>query len=70
MKLQARKAFRYAGRSLKVGDTFDASAKDVKILTAIGHACEAADDLGEPAPTAEPESPKSDKYKRRDMRAG
>lgn len=37
--LKAKRAFPYAGRSLKAGDVFDANKKsDARILVAIGHA--------------------------------
>lgn len=41
MKLTATKALRYAGRSLVAGDDFEASAKDARLLKAIGKAKDA-----------------------------
>lgn len=39
--LIAKKSLRYAGRSLVAGDKFEASAKDAKLLKAIGKAADA-----------------------------
>lgn len=38
--LVATKAFRYGGRALTVGDSFEARGRDARILTAIGKASE------------------------------
>jgi hypothetical protein len=36
--LIAKKSFRYAGKPLSAGDSFDASSRDARVLTAIGKA--------------------------------
>ncbi|WP_313666106.1 hypothetical protein [Shinella sp.] len=41
MELIAKKSLRYAGRSLVEGDKFEASAKDARLLKAIGKAVDA-----------------------------
>lgn len=41
MELIAKKSLRYAGRSLVEGDKFEASAKDARLLKAIGKAADA-----------------------------
>lgn len=85
MRLIAKKELRYAGRDLKEGDEFEASARDGKILKAIRKAEEiptAASDESAPrakrrAPAGRAgqmqfqEAPSSDAgtYDRRDMRA-
>lgn len=80
MKLIATKSMRFAGRSLKAGDEFEASDRNGRLLKAIQKAEDATAPAAE-APT-EPHDPldhdgdgrkggskKGIKYKRRDMQA-
>jgi hypothetical protein len=46
------KEFRYAGRSMAAGETFDASDKDARLIKATGKAADAPGDL--PAPPKPP----------------
>ncbi|EPM44254.1 hypothetical protein A256_27018 [Pseudomonas syringae pv. actinidiae ICMP 19103] len=65
----ALKEFRYAGKQLAAGDSFDAGEKDVKVLRAIKSA---RMDTEEPVPvdSTEDQSPSKKRvYKRRDMTA-
>lgn len=64
MKLIATKPMRYGARSLKADEAFEASARDARILLAIGSA-RAAEEAA--APKAESDDDKR-RYKRRDMR--
>lgn len=59
--LQALKPYAYAGRSLSVGDIFEASISDAHLLTLIGMAVERVKDS--------PALPKRGRYRRRDLRA-
>ena len=54
MKLIARKTLRYGTRSLRAGDEFEASARDGKLLQAIGSAM---------LPPAPPPAPKPRAYR-------
>lgn len=42
-QLIAKKSLRYAGQSLEVGDKFEASEKDARLLKAVGRAGEPED---------------------------
>ena len=66
MKLIASKPLLYAGQSLNVGDEFEASEKDAKILKAIR---KAEDAPVAPAKTVEPEPLQKRTYKTRRMKA-
>lgn len=81
MKLIATKSMRFAGRSLKVGDEFEASDRNGRLLKAIQKAEDAAAPISDEAPP-KPHDPldhdgdgrkggskKGAKYKRRDMQA-
>lgn len=72
MDLIAKKSLRYAGRSLVPGDKFEASAKDARLLKAIGKAV----DAGEATPGEarkevgiEPIKPAKGAYRTRRMKA-
>lgn len=54
-KLQATRAFTYAGKALVPGDVFDASTRDVRVLTAIGRARRAVIQPAYVAPVIIPE---------------
>ncbi|SOS34709.1 hypothetical protein CFBP6411_03352 [Pseudomonas syringae group genomosp. 3] len=73
MRMVALKEFRYAGKQLVAGDSFDAVEKDVKVLRAIKNA---RMDTEEVLPTDSTQDLTEDKsaskkrvYKRRDMTA-
>lgn len=38
MKMKSLTSHRYAGRRLSAGETFEASRRDARVLTAVGHA--------------------------------
>lgn len=71
MKLIATKNYSYNKRSMVAGDEFEASARDARILQAVGRAKPAA----EPEPESEPEpekpseKPETKKYKTRRLKA-
>lgn len=67
MKIVAKKALRYAGRSLVPGDEFEASSKDARLLKAIGKA-EEAEDRDETKTESLPDA--KGKYRTRRMKAG
>ncbi len=69
MKMVALKEFRYAGKQLAIGDSFDAGEKDVKVLRAIKNARMDTDEPAPPDLTEDPSSSKKRVYKRRDMTA-
>lgn len=64
MEIVAIKAFRYAGAWREVGDRFEASERDGRVLCAIGKAEAAAKALPE---VTEPKPKRT--YRRRDMQA-
>lgn len=66
MKLVAAKELRYAGRSLKAGESFEASEKDAKVLKAIG---KAKDPPRRGRPPKDGIAAETGEYLRRDMRA-
>lgn len=79
IRLQAEKAFNYAGRDLAAGEEFDATDGDAFVLTAAAPplARKIAQALPPAVPTAEVqpalmdvEQPSRRRYNRRDMRAG
>lgn len=68
--LTATKALRYAGQSLEVGDKFEASDRDARLLKAVGRAA----DREEEAPSVDVEtpvvpSPVKNKYQTRRIKA-
>ena len=74
MKLVCKKPMRYATRSLKAGDDFEATAQDARILLAIGRASMPggfADELEpeEPEDSEEPEEGKAAQKPRRTRRS-
>lgn len=71
MKLVATKSMRFGGRSLNVGDVFDASDKHGKLLKAIKKASDVVEPTNADADVDDRKevAKKAAKYKRRDMRA-
>jgi len=79
MKLIALQEFPYADRSLKVGDAFEASDSDARVLKTIGKARDADDGAAGELPLAAPKAadelprparaPRSPRHHRSDMRA-
>lgn len=70
MELIAKKSLRYAGQSLEVGDKFEASEKDARILKAVGRAGEPEEEariVDVETPVAA--SPVKNKYQTRRMKA-
>ncbi|MBP9033925.1 MAG: hypothetical protein KBG29_08515 [Pseudomonadales bacterium] len=74
MRVIAKKAFSYGGRALTVGEEFNASARDARVLCALGRADTApplprAESEIEPPEQAPPDEPKPARrqYRRRDM---
>ncbi|HPB23580.1 MAG TPA: hypothetical protein PLL48_14775 [Novosphingobium sp.] len=66
----AVKSMRYGGRNLEPGDEFDAmSARDARILRAIGKARDAEADVDAEAPAAGGDDGKKRTYRRKDMKA-
>lgn len=70
MELIAKKSLRYAGQSLEVGDKFEASEKDARLLKAVGRAGEPEEDV----PSVDVETPAAsapvkNKYQTRRMKA-
>lgn len=69
MKLIATKNYSYNKRSMVVGDEFEASARDARILQAVGRA-KPAPAAEEPDPVEESETePTPKKYKTRRLKA-
>ncbi|WP_070096508.1 hypothetical protein [Pseudomonas sp. NBRC 111139] len=69
----ALKEFRYGGKQLLAGDSFEAHARDVRVLRAIKNA-KLADGVDDPDSDGEdrqkgPGGPAKRPYKRRDMKA-
>ncbi|WP_336334630.1 hypothetical protein [Pseudomonas putida] len=73
MKMVALKEFRYAGKQLLAGDTFEARDRDVKLLRAINNAKLGDEPDADPGDSGkqniEPETPAKRTYKRRDLKA-
>lgn len=67
MQITALKSLQYANQRHDVGDTFDASDRDARILIAIGKASKAK--RRSRKTEAETESTKGADYVRRDMKA-
>lgn len=75
MELIAKKSLRYAGQSLEVGDKFEASEKDARLLKAVGRAGEpevtheAAGTAHDPHAGAHESHGRKGKYQTRRMKA-
>ncbi|HDS1791551.1 MULTISPECIES: hypothetical protein [Pseudomonas] len=73
MKMVALKEFRYSGKQLLAGDSFEARDRDVRLLRAINNAklAEGVDDpdAGGEGRQKGPGGPAKRTYKRRDMKA-
>lgn len=55
--LEAKQSFTYAGKSLKVGDTFSAPRGDARVLRAIGKAVPASGEGATSAPAKKTTAP-------------
>ena len=69
MELIAKKSLRYAGQSLEVGDKFEASEKDARLLKAVGRAGEPEEARIVDVETPVAASPVKNKYQTRRMKA-
>lgn len=69
MRMVALKEFRYAGKQLAAGDSFDAVEKDVKVLRAIKNARMDTEEFLPADSTEDTSASKKRVYKRRDMTA-
>ena len=59
----------YGKRRLRVGDAFEASSRDARVLVLIGKAKYAEPEIEESAPVIEPEMTSRRRYRRRDLQA-
>ncbi|EHM01148.1 hypothetical protein HMPREF9946_02223 [Acetobacteraceae bacterium AT-5844] len=79
ISLVATKAFRFGGRALVAGDEFEASARDARLLKAVGkagdpkpkavRAAKPAPKDDEPGDSEAPDVLRRGRYARRDMQA-
>lgn len=69
MELIAKKSLRYAGQSLEVGDKFEASEKDARLLKAVGRAGEPEEVPSVDVETPAARTPMKNKYQTRRMKA-